>query len=371
MIALEGRSSSSRQLSLNPNESQDVKEAGTGAFLESKRQQHALQAAEQTFDGLLASLFSSMDNHSDQEEAAHRLLTLGNTLLTTHRRLSEDATDASTSPHAEVEAHLARRLSDYSFEIFYTPHKPSTIADVNTLVYSPMTTTTNNGPVLGMGSSHIDSCLYSQYRNGDLIATTSNTCRVALDWFELARQTPGLMFHEVVDVHRSPFHPEGKEEEQERLLDSPIFRGMTRSFQDHLYPSSTSTTDSTTSMDDYASSLSILVGIYALIAFVGLCTGLIDVWTFVVGMLISGLVATCGVWIVVVILPVTLLVDRLLCCGVEDDDEGEDEREEDVDAQCDYVKLSDDDGDDEVEGRDGTMKQAKALVFVGVPVQVV
>ena len=289
--------------------------------LKTPKEQHALQAAEQTLDDLVASFFSKMEDPEEKEMAAHRLEARSDNYLLTHRRLSE----GDSTPRSKAEAHLARRLTEYSFEVFSTPNTV-------TLFYSPVLE-------MGQDGNYLDTtCLYSQYHNGDL----GPDCKVALDMLELGRHTSGLMFDEVYEQ----VYPE------KRALDSPL-SGVARTIQ-----------TAADSMEQYRKILSILVGVYALIAIVGICIGLIDVWTFVASLLISGMVATWGFCILMFVLPTLLLVDCLFCGN---DDEEEEEMDEDVDVHYEYVKLSDDD-----EGGDsGTIKQAETLVFVGVPVQVV
>jgi hypothetical protein len=98
---------------------------------------------------------------------------------------------------------------------------------------------------------------------------------------------------------------------------------------------------------------SILLAIYALIAILGMCTGLIDLRTFMIGVVMYWCGVMVGFWSLCLVIPVVFLVDRW--CGEK---EAEEEEEEEVDA-CGYVKLNDEE------------EEEPPIVFEGVPVQVV
>jgi hypothetical protein len=292
----------------------------------------AEDAAEQALDVMLTSLFSSMDN--THQEMASRLNSLGNEYLSSHRRLlsEEDRNGHKGSSSSEdssyIKERLARRLSEY-ISVMYLPDDSS--ITVFTTSFTPINDHTP--PILGMGSRQLDNCIYSRYTNGDIL---NNSCKNAVDMFMEAHQTPGLTYRDAVAKNKKM----GEEVMGNKL------QGATASI---------------TSFEEFLrrenESYTLLLVIYALIAMLGMCTGLIDISTFVVGSIVSLSVVVVGLWSLLVVVPAVFVVDRLF--GAEEEC-GEEEEEEVGDAY-DYVKLNDEDGE----------MEAETLVFVGVPVQVV
>jgi hypothetical protein len=327
MLALDGLSSSSSMSLAEPTSQEIVAE-------EIPAVNKAEEAAEQALDIMVTSLFSRTgSDETEKQDMAQRLSQLGEELMT-HRRLSEQS---ASDPHAAVEQRLARRLTEYSVDLFYHPDGTVTLYTASI----PSKDYDQEVPVLGMGSKHLDSCIVSQYNNRDL----QPTCETALDMFFMAQQTPGLMYDQ--------FEPSN----DKRTLDPETFDTIAQALERHSREAASMQSQSD-AMEEYYISLAILLTVYTLVAFVGLCTGLVDVSAFVMGFFVSITVAALGIWTLIVVIPSFLLVGAFISSN-EDDEEESDEIE-----AYDYVKLPDDDGV-------ADMKQAETLVFVGVPVQVV
>jgi len=287
--------------------------------------QHAERATEQALDVMVASLFSNL--HGDQvkqRDIADQLSSMGSNLMT-HRRLSE-----SNDGHAEIQQRLARRLTEYSLDVFYNPES-------NTVAMYTSAFDQDDHPVLGLGSD-LDLCVYSRYMNGDL----EPTCQEALDMFLTAQQTPGLTYPDIDPARNYA----GKRTSDPQTLDI-----IARAIEQHEYEQVESP-----SMNDNYYALVILFSIYAIVAFVGLCSGLANVWTITLAVMLSVSVAVWG-WISLVVALPMLLVANCWIPREEDEEECHDDA-----TECDYVQLLDDENE---------VKQAETLVFVGVPVQVV
>ena len=331
MLAMDGISSSVMQRPV------EEEEKALLMNVDNVKKQQAEQAAEQALDFMVTSLFSHLSNDDAKKQDMTDALTRRGELLLTRRRLSESS---STDPHHAVEQRLARRLTEYSVDLYFQPGGGMVL--YTSSINPPVASDTQ--PVLGLGSNY-DSCIYSQYNNGDL----NDVCKKAVDMFVTAENTPGLAYEQVNKV------------EERNVLDQKAFDTIAKVLEEHAHE-----TDSQLSIDAYYASLGFLMVIYIIIAFVGLCTGIVDMWTFVFGILASITVATCGFGSLILLLPL-LLVGHLLPCHDENDDEedGKDEME-----GFDYVMLpSDDENTGTTQGN--VVKQAETHVFVGVPVQVV
>jgi hypothetical protein len=308
----------------------------------------AEMAAERVLDDMMTSFLSSMNQQLPQSDsmdqvqsptpmdqqqypasldqmqsaAASLLDSMGQEFISSHRRLSEE--EGLTSEEAEeeepIKERLARRLSEY-INILYHPGGIVTIRSFSDTPKSSSDTSTPNlemgsdtTPNLGMGSENLDSCIYSSYRYGGL----DTDCYAAVDRFMFGYRTFGLTFDSF------------KNEEGSEVLSKE--QGSVWSMY-RLY--------------------SILLAIYALIAILGMCTGLIDLRTFMIGVVMYWCGVMVGFWSLCLVIPVVFLVDRW--CGEK---EAEEEEEEEVDA-CGYVKLNDEE------------EEEPPIVFEGVPVQVV
>ncbi|KAL7482703.1 hypothetical protein ACHAW6_008369 [Cyclotella cf. meneghiniana] len=340
MLAADGLSSFSSMDQEDNSEAGEEKNEEVNT-VDSKRQE-AEQAAEQALDVMVTSLFSNLKNEvpsNDEvenkgQEITHRLSEMGNDLLMkTHRRLAELSPSDAVDPHSSVQERLARRLTEYSVDLFF--HPDGTVTLYTASMPPPPE---NDVPVLGMGSKDLDQCVYSRYENGDL----DKKCHEAVDMFMKALSTPGMQYGQFA-----------KSADVRSLEQKPHSIESYSSF-----------------MADYQASLMVLLMVYVILAIVGLSTGLIDVWTFVMGIILSVSVGIWGFASLIVSLPICLVVDRFLLSGSED--KGNDE-EDDRDGMDDYeyVKLADSEDDKGKNGGDDTVKRAETLVFVGVPVCVV
>jgi hypothetical protein len=297
-----------------------------------EREEQAEKMAETALDVMVSSLLNGNQNGEqtkEPQEIMHSLTEMGNEFLLSHRRLSESDSPA----HAAVEQRLARRLTEYSLDLFYRP-------DGSVTLYSssiPSFALLDNVPMLGMGNEDMDGCLYSSYQNGDL----SQNCQRAVQYFLKGLNTPGMMYESsITKTVKQALEQEGNA--IKRALDqgeNTIVRALDQTFG-----------------KDCKLAFLILFVLYSVVAMVGLCMGLIDARTFAMGTVLSVAVVTFGLWSLFVLLPVMILMDRYFF-------EEEEESDEDVEEEgYDYVKLEEDDGE---------VKQAETLVFVGVPVQVV
>lgn len=333
MLAMDGITSSVVQ--------QPVKEEKTLVTeADNTKKQQAEQAAEQALDFMVTSLFSHPLNDDVKKQDMTDALTRRGEHLLTHRRLSESS--PADPHHAAVEQRLARRLTEYSVDLYFQPGGGVVLYSSS---INPPIVAADKQPVLGMGSDY-DSCIYSQYNNADL----NGKCKRAMDMFFTAKNTPGLMYEQ---VNRG---------EERNILDQKAFDTIAKVLEENAHE-----TDSQLAADAYYASLGFLMVIYAIIAFVGLCTGIVDMWTFVAGIMASITVASCGFGSLILLLPWLLLVGHLLPSH-EDDDE-EEERKDEVDG-FDYVKLPGDDENTD-SAQENVVKQAETHVYVGVPVQVV
>jgi len=126
------------------------------------------------------------------------LFQLGQNLLSeTHserRRLSEQG--AEVDPRLRVEERLARRLTEYRTDLFYSPegntvtlYTTSSSPNYFPAQHSFMSASpffggeSSSPPPLGMGSSHVDECLRSRFNSGELKGTG---CHRAVGEFLLA-----------------------------------------------------------------------------------------------------------------------------------------------------------------------------------------
>lgn len=157
------------------------------------------QAAENALDVMVASLARSgaLTGNNEEERviisADHLtkvLSRLGNNLLAdtnSRRRLQEGH---NQDPHLRVKERLARRLTEYRTDLFYSPDGTVTLY---TTGFSPVMPTPRYtsmfGPVsappsspLGMGSRHLDECVRSHFDNRDL----GGGCHRAVGEFLLA-----------------------------------------------------------------------------------------------------------------------------------------------------------------------------------------
>jgi len=341
MLAADGLSSSFSMDREDNSETDEQKNEEVNT-VRSKRQE-AEQAAEQALDVMVTSLFSNLKNEvpsNDKvedkgQEITHRLSEMGNDLLMkTHRRLAELSPSDAVDPHSAVQERLARRLTEYSVDLFF--HPDGTVTLYTASMPPPPE---NDVPVLGMGSMDLDQCVYSRYQNGDL----DLKCHEAVDLFMMALSTPGMQYGHLTTKSSDVRSLEQKSQTIESY---------------------------TPFIGDYQASLMILLMVYALVAVVGLCTGLIDVWTFVMGIVLSVSVGIWGFASLIVSLPICLVADRFLLSGCEDNGKDEEEDSDGMD-DYDYVKLADSDDDKGKNGGDDTVKRAETRVFVGVPVCVV
>eukprot|EP00804_Cyclotella_cryptica_P020285 CCRYP_015899-RA/>CCRYP_015899-RA protein AED:0.07 eAED:0.07 QI:251/1/1/1/0.5/0.33/3/126/470 len=341
MLVRDGLSSS---LSMDRGDSRESSEEKNGevATVELKRQE-AEQAAEQALDVMVTSLVSNLKNEvpktdkveNQGQEIAHRLSQMGNDLLMkTHRRLAELSPSDAVDPHMAVQQRLARRLTEYSVDMFF--HPDGTVSLYTTSMPSPPE---DYVPVLGSGSKDVDQCVYSRYENGDL----EKDCHEAVDLFMTALSTPGMQYGQ---LNTKSSAVRALNQKSQHIQPNPPFVG------------------------DYQASLMILLIVYTLIAIVGLCTGLIDSWTFAMGIVLSVSVGIWGFASLIVSLPICLLVDRFLLSESDGDEEDAKEKSDEMD-EYDYVKLADSEVDKGENRVDDAVKQSQTLVFVGVPVHVV
>lgn len=327
-----------------PMDQGNAREAGEVKSGEVTKQQDAERAAEQALDVMVTSLFSNVANEGANNnnkvenkgrEITHRLSQRGNDLLMrTHRRLAEQSRLESVDPHSAVQERLARRLTEYSVDLFF--HPDGTVTLYSTAMPSPPG---NDVPVLGSGSKEVDHCVYSRYENGDL----ENECDEAVDFFMMALSSPGMQYDQLNTVSSDL---RSLEQKSQSIESHPPFMG------------------------NYQVSLIILMVIYALVAILGLCTGFIDAWTFVMGIFLSVSVSIWGFVSLIVSLPICLLFDRFLI-SVRGEHAENPKDESDVTEDYDYVKLADSEDDHGENDANGAVKESQTLVFVGVPVHVV
>lgn len=95
--------------------------------------------------------------------------------------MEEGGEKITVDPHLQVKERLARRLTEYRTDLFYSPDGTITLYTM-TGSFPSSTFLSGGEPALGMGSSDLDECVRSRFDNRDL----EGGCRRAVGEFLLA-----------------------------------------------------------------------------------------------------------------------------------------------------------------------------------------
>jgi len=258
------------------------------------------------------------------------------------RRLSEGE---SNDPHLKMKDRLARRLTEYvsKTELFLLPGGGT----MQVVSMSPA----NKSPMLGLGDKDVDECIYSSYKNGDL----SSGCTAAVSSF--------MEYVNFMDfVNPRQYGLEWKMQKQtpvQNSLAAPVPKAADETLVQTLsgvHQRLINEDDSTTRYLVYGSILS------SIVLLISLCVMAVqNIWSFFAGVAVIVMGIVLGPMVMLTFLSVVIIYDQFYPSN-EDNEEEEDLLADDFD----YVKMNEDDDDAEVNG-----SMSKPRVFIGVPVQVV
>jgi hypothetical protein len=197
----------------------------------------------------------SMDQ---MQSTASRLMdSMEQDFISYHCRLSSK--EEETTEEEPIKERLARRLFEYIHILYHPDASIVTVCSVHS--FSDTTTTPLN---LGMGSENLDSCIYSSYLNGDLGTDSDGAVEKVMVVYRTSRLT---------------FDSLKKNEEQREVLRNDQLEVVRREQKQRMDTNEVQTTYK------YCPYSILLVMLYTLIALVGMCTGLIDLWTFILPIL--------------------------------------------------------------------------------------
>lgn len=258
------------------------------------------------------------------------------------RRLSEGK---SNDPHLKMKDRLARRLTEYvsKTELFLLPGDGT----MQVVSMSPA----NKSPMLGLGDKDVDECIYASYKNGDL----SSGCTAAVSSF--------MEYVNFMDfVNPRQYGLEWKMQKQtpiQNSLAAPVPKAADETLVQTLsgvHQRLINEDDSTTRYLVYGSILS------SIVLLISLCVMAVkNIWSFFAGVAVIVMGIVLGPMFMLTVLAVVIIYDQFYPSD-EDNEEEEDLLADDFD----YVKMNEDDDDAEVNG-----SMSKPRVFIGVPVQVV
>lgn len=254
------------------------------------------------------------------------------------RRLTEGE---NNDPHLEMKDRLARRLTEYvsKTELFLIPGGGT----MRVVSMTPVKDT----PMLGLGDKDLDECIYSSYGNGDL----SSGCTAAVSsYMDFVNARYGLQSSlQQTPIQNSLPAPGTKADDETQTLVQKLSGVHERLINED---------DSTTRYLVIGSILS------SIIISISLCVLAVkNIWSLFAGVALINAGIFLGPVYLLVILAVLIISDQFYPSD-EDDEEEEDNFADDFD----YVKMKEDDGDDDAEVNS---QMSKPRVFIGVPVQVV
>lgn len=258
------------------------------------------------------------------------------------RRLSEGKPN---DPHLKMKDRLARRLTEYvsKTELFLIPGGGT----MKIVSVSPV----NSTPMLGLGDRNVDECIYSSYQNGDLSSGCTAAVSSFMDFVTARQYGLGSRMQQTPTIQKSPTQNSLATPVTEEAADETLLQTLSGVHQRFMNED-----ESTTRYLVYGSILS------SIVLLISLCVlALKNIWSFFAGVAIIVVGIVLGPVFMLSVLAVLIIYDQFYPSD-EDDEEEEDTLPNDFD----YVKMKEDDDEAEVNG-----STSKPRVFIGVPVQVV